>query len=135
MGKRTVPCMVVVDPDPTNCMLLREICQAGAWNVAGCAHDVAEGLALIARTRPACLITEYKFAGDATGLDLIFQAKQLLPHLFTVMLTAWDINDVAANITAVQPDRILRKPLPPHMLMELLEGIYGRVNVIRIDAI
>lgn len=135
MGKRTVPCIVAVDPDPTNCMLLREICQAGAWNVAGCAHDVAEGLALIARTRPACLITEYKFAGDATGLDLIAQAKRHLPQLFTVMLTAWDINDVAAHITAFQPDRILRKPLPPHLLMELLEGVYGKIDIIRVDAV
>ena len=135
MGKRSVPCVVVVDPDPTNCMLLREICQAGAWNVAGCAHDVAEGAALIARTRPQCLITEYKFGAGPTGLDLIAQSKRMLPHLFTVMLTAWDINDVAAHITAAPPDRILRKPMPPHMLMELLEGVYGRVNVIRIDAV
>ena len=135
MGKRTVPSVAVVDRDPTNCMLLREICQAGAWEVAGCAHEVAEGVALIARTHPDCLITEYKFPGPANGLELIAQTKRFLPHLFTVMLTAWDINDIAAHVTLHQPDRILRKPVPPHILMELLDSISGRIEVIRIKAV
>ena len=135
MGKRKVPSVAVVDQDPTNCLLLKEICQAGAWEVAGCAHDVAEGAALIARTRPDCLITEYKFAGPVSGLELIAGAKRVLPQLFTVMLTAWDINDVAAHVTAHQPDRILRKPVPPHVLMELLDSISGRIEVIRIKAV
>lgn len=135
MGERRVPSVAVVDQDATNCMLLREICQAGAWRVAGCATGVSEGAALIARARPDCLITEYKFPGPVTGLDLIAGAKRLLPNLFTVMLTGWDINDVAAHVTAHQPDRILRKPVPPHVLMELLDSISGRIDVIRIKAV
>ena len=135
MGKRRVPSVAVVDQDPTNCLLLKEICQAGVWDVAGCAHDVAEGATLIARTRPDCLITEYKFAGTANGLELIAQAKRLVPRIFTVMLTAWDINDVAAHVTAHQPDRILRKPVPPHVLMELLDSVSSRIQVIRINAV
>ena len=62
----------MVDQDATNCMLLLEICQAGAWEVAGCAH---------------------------------------------------------------QPDRILRKPVARHVLMELLDGISGRIEGIRIRAV
>lgn len=135
MRQGTVPSVVVVDRDPTNCLLLREICQASAWEVAGCAHDVQEGMELLARTRPSCLITDYKFDGVATGLDLIVDAKRLQPGLFTVMLTGWDINDIAAHVTTHQPDRILRKPVPPHALMNLLEGIYGRIDVIRINAV
>lgn len=135
MGERTVPSVAVVDGDSTNCMLLREICHAGAWQVAGCAYDVAEGLALVTRTRPDCLITEYKFGGEATGLELIARAKRLVPALFTVMVTGWDINDIAMHVTAHQPDRILRKPVPPHVLMELLDSVHGRIEHIRVHAV
>ena len=51
--------VAVVDSDYTNCLLLREICQAGAWDVTGYAHDAADGLSLVARTRPSFLITDY----------------------------------------------------------------------------
>lgn len=135
MGIGNVPSVAVVDRDPTNCHLLREICQASAWSWAGCAPDVREGMALMARTRPDCLITDYKFDGAATGLDLIAQAKHHIPHLFTVMLTGWDINDVAAHVTSFQPDRILRKPVAPHVLMELLESVHGSGRQIGLKAI
>lgn len=135
MREGTVPSVAVVDRDASNCMLLREICLAGGWQVAGCAPDLREGMAMISRLRPDCLITEYKFDGQESGLDLIAQAKALLPHLFTVMVTGWDINDVAAHVTAHQPDRILRKPVPPHTLMDLLETVHGRLRIIRIKAV
>lgn len=135
MRQGIVPSVVVVDRDPTNCMLLREVCQASAWTVAGCASGVQAGLALVARMQPDCLITEYMFGGAESGLDLIAGAKQLVPNLFTVMLTAWDINDVAAHITLHQPDRVLRKPIPPHALMDMLEGAFQRIEVIRINAV
>jgi DNA-binding NarL/FixJ family response regulator len=128
--------VTIVDPDRVTGMLLREICQAGGWDVLGCALDVHGGMELLARTRPAYLITEYKFDAPSTGLDLIAQAKRLLPDLFSILLTGWDINDVAAHVTLHQPDRILRKPVPPHVLMDLLEGIdTRRVEQIRIEVI
>lgn len=135
MRDGTVPRVAVVDRDTTNCLLLREIAHAAAWDVAGSAHTVADGLALIARTRPDCLITDYKFDGARTGLDLIASGRGLLPRLFTVMLTGWDINDIAAHVSAHQPDRILRKPVPPHMLMNLLQSVHSTVNIVRINAV
>lgn len=127
--------LAVVDPDPTNCMLLREIGLASGWSVAGCAQSVPEGMALLARSRPSCLITDYRFGDGATGLDLISKAKSLRPLMFTVVLTGWDINDVAAHVIEHAPDRILRKPVPPHLLMDMLEGIAPRAEVIRLKAV
>lgn len=135
MHQGTVPTVVFVDPDRTNCKLLGEICVAGGWSVVGTAHDIHEAAAMIAQARPAYLITEYKFHDIATGLDLIAQAKRMLPGITTIMMTGWDINDVATHVTAHQPDRILRKPVPPHVLMDLLESLHGRVEVIKIDAV
>lgn len=126
--------VALVDGDASNCQLLREICQSGGWDVAGCAHDASQGLALLAHTRPDWLITDFKLAGEETGLHLIASAKRMLPQLFTMMLTGWDINDVAAHVTTHQPDRMLRKPMPPHRLMTLLEGIQARGGATRVPA-
>lgn len=51
------------------------------------------------------------------------------------MLTGWDINDVATHVTVFQPDRILRKPVPTHFLIEMLEGVYGRLNKGLVEAV
>lgn len=127
MGVRMIPSVAVVDRDATACMLMREICQSGGWNVVGCAHDANEAMPLLSRARPICLITGYNFDATATGLHLIHHARRLLPGLFTIIYTGWDINDVAAHITTDTPDRILRKPMPPHQLLELLDGVQSRV--------
>lgn len=127
MALTTFPSVVVVDRDATACRLMREVCQSGGWRVQGCAQDANGAMALLARTRPTCLVTGYKFEGTVTGLHLIHHARQLLPGLFTILYTAWDINDVAANITTDAPDRILRKPMPPHLLLELLDSVQSRV--------
>lgn len=135
MPKGTVPTIAVVDPDGITCKLLREICLAGAWNVVGCTQDIQHGLAILSRTKPDYLITDYKFDGPYTGLDLIAQAKIILPGLVAILLTGWDINNIAAHVGMHPPDRILRKPVPPHMLMDLLDGIHEKMDPIRIQAV
>lgn len=135
MRQRSVPSVAVVDRDPMNCLLLREVCSLSAWHVVGCAHEPREGMALVARTRPDCLITDYKFEGPMTGLHLIAQAKELMPKLYALVLTGWDIKEVAAQVTAFPPDRVLRKPVPPHELMNVLQAVQVRMNTIRINAV
>jgi len=135
MRERAMPKLAIVDPDTTNCMLLREIGLASGWSVTGHANSVADGFALIARNRPDCLITDYHFDTGATGLELIAQSKRIAPRLFTVILTGWDINDVATHVTSTPPDRILRKPIPPHFLMNLLDTIIAKPPIIRITAV
>lgn len=139
MRSGTKPRVAVVDSDPINCRLMQEVCLVGGWEVAGAASSMGDGLALLARSRPECLITDYDFgtggASGGTGLDLIERAKSLLPGLFTILATGWDINEVAARVRSHQPDRILRKPVAPHQLMRLLESVDGKVNIVRIKAV
>lgn len=135
MRNASVPRLAIVDPDPTNCLLLREIGLASGWSVTGWADSVAEGLALVARVRPDCLITDFHYEGAQTGLDLIARAKRIAPNLFTVILTGWNINDVATRVAGTPPDRILRKPVPPHFIMNMLDAITDKVPSIRINAV
>lgn len=116
----------MADRDVGGRLLLREICQSCGWHVTGSSQTVSDAMTVIARTRPHCLITGYRFDGDDTGLDLINQARRLSPGLFTMLYTGWDINDVAAQITVTTPDRILRKPMPPHRLVDLLTNLQSR---------
>lgn len=127
MADRRIPSVALVDRDATACMLMREICLSSGWRVVGGVQDVNDAMMLLARERPDCLITGYRFNGRASGLHLIHHARRLLPRLFTILYTGWDINDVAANIGTSQPDRILRKPMPPHLLVDLLDGVQSRV--------
>jgi hypothetical protein len=38
--------------------------------------------------------------GERDGLELLEQAKRILPSLFTVMITGWDLNDIAGRMGA-----------------------------------
>ena len=46
-----------------------------------------------------------------------------------------DLYQQALVELAKAADRILRKPVPPHVLMELLDSISGRIDVIRCKAV
>ena len=122
--------VIVVDDDPINAMLLSEICTAAGWAVCGCAASSREALDTLRRSDPACMIIDYKLDGEKTGLDLNYAVKAVRPDLFTIMVTGWDINDIAAQIDGPQPDRILRKPIPPNILMDMLDGLGRHSNVV-----
>ena len=122
--------VIVVDDDPINAMLLTEICNAADWNVSGCASSSQEAMDMLRQSSPRCMIIDYKLDGEKTGLDLNYEVKSARPDLFTIMVTGWDINDIAANIEGPQPDRILRKPVPPNILMNMLDGLGASTNVI-----
>lgn len=131
-GKPKPHRVIVVDDDPINAMLLAEICNAAAWEVSGCASCTVDAIEMVRQCKPRCLIVDYKLDGDRTGLDLIADVKAHSPDLFTIMVTGWDINDIASQIDGPQPDRILRKPIPPHILMDMLDGIVPESNVVEI---
>ena len=122
--------VIVVDDDPINAMLLTEICNAADWEVTGCATSSHEALEMLDQSAPSCMIIDYKLVGEKTGLDLNYEIKRARPGLFTIMVTGWDINDIAANIDGPQPDRILRKPIPANILMDMLDGLVGHSNVV-----
>ncbi|MEO1969362.1 MAG: response regulator [Sphingomonadaceae bacterium] len=122
--------VIVVDDDPINAMLLTEICNAADWNVSGCASSSREAMAMLRQSDPCCMIIDYKLDGEKTGLDLNYEVKRARPGLFTIMVTGWDINDIAAHIDGPQPDRILRKPIPANILMDLLDSLHQQSNVV-----
>lgn len=119
----------IVEDDPTMAMFLEEVCRLAGWTPVGSAGSMAGGLEIIDFHRPECLILDFQLDGEATGLDLIDAAKMNQPDLFTILITAWNINDLATMIGGrTAPDRILRKPVMAKTLAELLATIPPRVK-------
>jgi DNA-binding NarL/FixJ family response regulator len=107
-------------------LLLEEICRAAGYALGGTASTAAAAVLAIERERPDCLLLDFRLAGERDGLDLLEHARRVQPSLFIVMITAWDINDIADRMGAVQPDRILRKPVHADTLVRILDGAAQR---------
>jgi DNA-binding NarL/FixJ family response regulator len=114
--------VAIVEDDAVMAMLLEEVCRIGRHEVVGVARQARSAVALVERHRPDCLLLDFSLDGEIDGVELLEQAVRIHPPLFSVMITAWDINDIAGRITAARPDRLLRKPLRTETLIGILEG-------------
>lgn len=114
--------IAIIEDDTVMAWLLEEVCRASGHQIVGTAPAAGSALPLIERERPDCLLLDYMLDGERDGLELLGQAKRILPSLFSVMITAWDVNDIAGRIGTAQPDRILRKPIHTDTLMTILNG-------------
>lgn len=117
--------VAIVEDDVMMAMFLEEVCRMAGCDHVGTASSMEGGLDILAEQNPACMILDYKLDGDATGLDLIVRAKEQHPHLFTILITAWDINHIATLIGGDRPDRILRKPVMARTLVDVLGAVPG----------
>lgn len=118
--------VAIVEDDPTMALLLEETCRMAGWTAIGTATTMGGGLDILDFHRPECLILDFRLEGTETGLDLIAAARKQQPDLFTILITAWDINDLATMIGPDKPDRILRKPVMAKTLAEILTTIAPR---------
>ena len=121
-GRGTIVRIGIVEDDTVMAWLLEEVCRTSGHQIVGTAPAAGEAIPLLERERPDCLLLDYMLDGDRDGLELLRQAKGILPSLFTIMITAWDVNDIAGRMGVIQPDRILRKPIHTDTLVTILNG-------------
>lgn len=112
--------VAIAEPDAIMSLLLKEVCRTSGYEVVGRARDERSATSLIDRERPDFLLFEYQLGDGSNGLDLLAHAKRRCPALFAIMITAWDIHDIAGRRNAVQPDRILRKPVHTDTLLQAM---------------
>lgn len=110
----------IVEDDVTLAFMMEEMCKSAGLHVVGCAGNADDALTLVARERPGLLILDFNLEGDRNGLELIGEAKEIAPDMRTILVTGWDINDIEARMEGVQPDHILRKPVLPHALLDVV---------------
>ena len=118
------PKIVVVEDDATLAFMMDEICTSAGYEVVGCVGNASEAMELVENDEPNLLIIDFNLEGQANGLELISIAKSFNPDIRTVLVTGWDINDIASRVGVDQPDRILRKPVAPQVLVEVIGHIF-----------
>lgn len=121
--------VLIVEDDVIMAMFLEEVCKLAGVDHVGTAGNVEVALELAMKHQPECVILDYRLDGDRTGLDLIAALRKQQAEVFTVLITAWDINAIAGLIQRQRPDCILRKPVAMRTLLEVINSIPGRGSV------
>jgi len=114
--------VAIVEHDAIMSLLLAEICRTSGYRIVGRASEPEAAMAMIERERPDYLLLEFNLGAQGNGLELLERVKQRCPATFTIMITGWDINDIASRIHGAQPDRILRKPVHTDTLVRVMAG-------------
>lgn len=115
--------VLIVEDDVIMAMFLEEVCKLAGVEHVGTARNVERALELAEQHRPHCVILDYRLEGRLTGLDLIAALRKQQAALFTVLITAWDINAIAGLIQRHRPDRVLRKPVATRTLLDVMNAI------------
>lgn len=126
MNEERTPRIAIVEDDSVLAFMLDESCRSCGFEVVGCESDADSALALVEREKPDFLLLDFALEGDHDGLELITEIRDRDIPVFIVMVTAWDINDIASRMGEAQPDRILRKPVAPHVLQEVIEHAFAQ---------
>ena len=113
--------VVIAEDDSVLSFMMDELCRSAGYDVVGCGATAAETIALVDRHEPDIVILDFNLKGDRNGLEVITEIKVRHPRVKTLLVTGWDINDIASRMNVDQPDRILRKPVLPNTLLSVME--------------
>lgn len=113
--------VVIAEDDTVLAFMMDELCRSAGYDVVGCGSTAAETIALVDRHNPDIVILDFNLKGDRNGLEVITEIRAGHPLIKTLLVTGWDINDIASRMNVDQPDRILRKPVLPQTLLSVME--------------
>tara|TARA_B100001179_G_scaffold225498_1_gene205436 strand:- start:91 stop:561 length:471 start_codon:yes stop_codon:yes gene_type:complete len=114
---QTGPKIAIAEVDGALAFMMAETFNAAGYNVVGCARNARDTLKLIDREPIDFLVLEFDLDGARNGLELIVEAKLRNPDIKTILVTGWNINDIALRTGEIHPDGILRKPFMPRHLI------------------
>lgn len=86
----------------------------------GTTDEALQALDIVRREMPNYIIIDYRLRGNSDGLQLIEAIQPISPSTTTILATAWDLDDLRIQLTAVRPDTVLKKPF---LLTSLLNAL------------
>ncbi|MBS4209360.1 response regulator [Bacillus sp. FJAT-50079] len=116
--------MVIADDE----WFIRESLHRGIdWNelhihVVGVASDGLEALEVIKNERPHLLLTDIRMPG-IDGLELIQQAKEMAPHLRTVIISGFEEFTYAQKALKIGADDYILKPIEEEDLVLIVKRL------------
>ena len=120
--------VAIVEDDPILCFLLEEICRAAQCEVVGSASNVTDARTLLLRKGADALILDFALDGEEDGLELLETVRRDFPAMETILVTGWDHANLQERIDFVAPDHMLKKPVTPKDLINILQGTALRLR-------
>ena len=114
--------VVIIDDEEKVCSL---ICTLIDWDrlgleLAGTASDGISGLELVSKAQPDLLVTDIRMPG-MSGLQLIEEAKKILPDLLVVLISGYSQFDYAQSAIRYGVVNYLLKPVKKNELNDTLQ--------------
>jgi two-component system, cell cycle sensor histidine kinase and response regulator CckA len=121
--KRTV-LVYVVDDEPMVGDVVQAILKMGGYESVFFAEPEAMLKALpAANPKPDLLITDYLMP-RMNGRELIQHCKEIVPSLKTLLYSG-NAQEETAGFYRARPDRFLRKPFTPQVLIDLVKTMFA----------
>ena len=92
------PKVAIVEDDEILAFMLDETCRSAGCQVVGRAANAHDALRLLRDAPPDFLILDFALDGEHDGLEVLEAVKQASPDMFTILVTGWDLNDIAARL-------------------------------------
>ena len=127
--------VIIVDDEPVIRKGLLKIINWKKYDCEVCAtaSDGAEGVALIKQHIPDIIFTDIRMK-NMSGLEMIKEIKNTVPHAKIIILTAFNEFDYAQQAIALFVFRFLLKPLYPQNIEEVIEEAVLAISNERLTA-
>jgi YesN/AraC family two-component response regulator len=121
--------VLIVEDESASSWHLRTIIEQKCpdYQVLGCEASGAEALITVRRGKPDLLLTDIRMPG-MDGIELVRQAKLILPSLHCVVVSGYQDFDYAKGAIQTGVDDYLLKPVTPKNLTETMEKIAERLD-------
>lgn len=113
--------VLVVDDDPLNCEVLRELLSAEGYQVE-VALSGQEALEVSGVQRPHIVLLDLSMPGKS-GLETLRELKSTLPEAALIMLSGLHEEELASKAKDEGAAGYISKPIHPGRLMEIISGL------------
>ena len=97
------------------------------FEMAGAVGNAMEALELIKKTPVDVLLTDISMP-EMTGLELIHQARKILPGLKAVVISGYSEFDYAREAIELKVENYILKPVVPDELSKTLTSLIGQLD-------
>ncbi|HSW67471.1 MAG TPA: sigma-54 dependent transcriptional regulator, partial [Bacteroidales bacterium] len=110
--------VLIVDDDPTFCMMLKSFLTSKGFEV-GEAFNATNGMKSLREASWDILLTDYRLP-DKDGIELLKEAKAVFPHLPVILMTRYTDIRIAVNAIKLGAFEYVAKPVNPDEILHLI---------------
>lgn len=125
--------IAIVEDEALLALDLQDLCQAAGHHVLGTAATATQARQKFLTSIPDILITDMNLADGSEGVEVAEAMRRQRPDVVVIFITAATAADTLQRISAVRPDRILKKPLRTSELHEALAASAQLAGSVEVD--